>query len=667
MERQTKTGEIFRVFEDDPLKIYNILNNRLEYNPFAKLGFGAGFYEWKDNRYEWIMMTSASESEQVLIELAFVKLKDEVAKQFDNKITDRLFTIPDKSYIYYCYDGEQLRLLLTGWGFKFPPRSKIKSDIIDIDLRDKLTLSFLYDGKRLCNYDFGLQLPKQLKRLSTNANGVFEMLPRPDGTILEIKDFNSGKTFMLEIIAGKLNYELDVTRFITLSLVYDGRRLCDYDFGLEQDGQLKRLKTGADGLCELPMPAVGTMLEVEDFNSGNTLSVEIVEEQSHYDIDVTRFITLSLVYDGRRLCDYEFGLQQDGQFKRLKTGADGLCKLPMPAVGTMLEVEDFNSGNTLPVEIVEGQFHYDLDVTRNSDIHFEALHDGQPVADEEIAVVCGGKSYTVRTGSDGTVTLTLPWHENSTIEATMRGTTQTEDFKVDGNDIKFVFETPKPEPEKPQPFTPTLIIAYDAVTADGHYPVAKGYPVSVECDGHITDYVSDDNGVIRLPEMTENKTMKVIDGRNPAHVGECVFDADHIYRFLVPVEAPSVETQVKVMFRDYKGRPLKCDRVCFRQDDGHELNATLDSNGDIQFAKSALETGEPIDVEIIGASRPFDYVRFIMDDEEDVYLLQEQRNGSPWWMLLLQVLAVLLILAGLFVLWHYFTWFIEYLFDEIYH
>ena len=591
MERQTKTGEIFRVFEDDPLKIYNILNNRLEYNPFAKLGFGAGFYEWKDNRYEWIMMTSASESEQVLIELAFVKLKDEVAKQFDNKITDRLFTIPDKSYIYYCYDGEQLRLLLTGWGFKFPPRSKIKSDIIDIDLRDKLTLSFLYDGKRLCNYDFGLQLPKQLKRLSTNANGVFEMLPRPDGTILEIKDFNSGKTFMLEIIAGKLNYELDVTRFITLSLVYDGRRLCDY----------------------------------------------------------------------------EFGLQQDGQFKRLKTGADGLCKLPMPAVGTMLEVEDFNSGNTLPVEIVEGQFHYDLDVTRNSDIHFEALHDGQPVADEEIAVVCGGKSYTVRTGSDGTVTLTLPWHENSTIEATMRGTTQTEDFKVDGNDIKFVFETPKPEPEKPQPFTPTLIIAYDAVTADGHYPVAKGYPVSVECDGHITDYVSDDNGVIRLPEMTENKTMKVIDGRNPAHVGECVFDADHIYRFLVPVEAPSVETQVKVMFRDYKGRPLKCDRVCFRQDDGHELNATLDSNGDIQFAKSALETGEPIDVEIIGASRPFDYVRFIMDDEEDVYLLQEQRNGSPWWMLLLQVLAVLLILAGLFVLWHYFTWFIEYLFDEIYH
>ena len=591
MERQTKTGEIFRVFEDDPLKIYNILNNRLEYNPFAKLGFGAGFYEWKDNRYEWIMMTSASESEQVLIELAFVKLKDEVDKQFDNKITDRLFTIPDKSYIYYCYDGEQLRLLLTGWGFKFPPRSKIKSDIIDIDLRDKLTLSFLYDGKRLCNYDFGLQLPKQLKRLSTNANGVFEMLPRPDGTILEIKDFNSGKTFMLEIIAGKLNYELDVTRFITLSLVYDGRRLCDYDFGLEQDGQLKRLKTGADGLCELPMPAVGTMLEVEDFNSGNTL----------------------------------------------------------------------------PVEIVEGQFHYDLDVTRNSDIHFEALHDGQPVADEEIAVVCGGKSYTVRTGSDGTVTLTLPWHENSTIEATMRGTTQTEDFKVDGNDIKFVFETPKPEPEKPQPFTPTLIIAYDAVTADGHYPVAKGYPVSVECDGHITDYVSDDNGVIRLPEMTENKTMKVIDGRNPAHVGECVFDADHIYRFLVPVEAPSVETQVKVMFRDYKGRPLKCDRVCFRQDDGHELNATLDSNGDIQFAKSALETGEPIDVEIIGASRPFDYVRFIMDDEEDVYLLQEQRNGSPWWMLLLQVLAVLLILAGLFVLWHYFTWFIEYLFDEIYH
>ena len=204
MERRSQAKDIHKTFRDDLLKVYNNLDKQLgDDNPFAKPSLGAGYYVWTDKRREWQCMTGADGIVQDLVRAAYLRVKEDVAGRLGAEVAARLFTIPDDSYIYYDDSDGDIKVLVTGWGFKYPARSNPKPDLSGLRRRNGVSLAFIYDGERLAGYEFGLQLPRQLKRLVTDGEGYYRFADVKTGITFTVKDFASGKEFIVEVVEGK--------------------------------------------------------------------------------------------------------------------------------------------------------------------------------------------------------------------------------------------------------------------------------------------------------------------------------------------------------------------------------------------------------------------------------------------------------------------------------
>lgn len=256
MERKSPIHDIHKVIPKDLGELYKSLETKLgENHPFAKINIGGGFYQWSDNRHLWKQMISASDFKQEIVREVLLEEKRKVAEQIGEKQADILFTIPDDSYIYYD-DSDEIKILLTGWGFKKPVANAGRPDLIDIQTPNPISLSFLYDGEKLANYEFGIQLLKRIKRLSTAEDGVYRFTNLCVGEKFTIKEIQGNREFFLEVVEGKSHYEFDLTEhtFIEVQTLQDGSPLPDQEVKLAYHGNDYALTTDANGIATIQVP-----------------------------------------------------------------------------------------------------------------------------------------------------------------------------------------------------------------------------------------------------------------------------------------------------------------------------------------------------------------------------------------------------------------------------
>ena len=257
MERKSSVKDVHKLIGQDYPELYKALCEKLgESNPFAKFNIGVGCYVWSDNRCKWHCMIDASELKQSMIVETLCQVKIEVAGMIGQKTAEVLFTTPDDSFIYFNEDNGNVKILVTGWGFNKPVRVVAKPDAIPVNQKNPIKLSFSYDGDHLKDYEFGLRLAKQIKRLKTDSSGFYVFDNLKVGENYVVTDINSNRNFNLNIREGQSSYDFDVTDYSTLeiSALSDGQPLAEEEARIDYHEKKYTLKTDENGHAAIQLP-----------------------------------------------------------------------------------------------------------------------------------------------------------------------------------------------------------------------------------------------------------------------------------------------------------------------------------------------------------------------------------------------------------------------------
>ena len=119
------------------------------------------------------------------------------------------------------------------------------------------------------------------------------------------------------------------------------------------------------------------------------------------------------------------------------------------------------------------------------------------------------------------------------------------------------------------------------------------------------------------------------------------------------------------MLRDVDGKPIKCDRIRFMQENTNDVLTTLDNNGDTYLGIDTFKIDKPISVSIQGGTKSYEPFTFLLEKNENEYLLQE-KNTTSWLNILLQILLVLASIVALNLIWPVFASIFAGTFDGLY-
>lgn len=351
MDRKSDIKDVYKSISQDIPEVYKMLCERLgDYNPFARFSIGAGHYVWEDDRYDWHRMIDASEMQQAAVRETLAEVKANVASKVGERTADVLFTTPDDSYIYYCNDGNgDVRVLITGWGFKKPVRNTGRGGELDLIKKENpVSVSFLIDGERLPDYAFGLRLAKQVKTLRTDSDGVYHFRDLKVGEHFTVTDIQTGIDYNLDIEEDKHDYEYDLTHYATLRVqaTADGAPLADEAVWVEYHGKTFEARTNQAGQVELRMGihpgemAVGRM-------RGLYQEAEITEDGAlmtfAFDTEQTPMVAPHILVkreSGELAPEYPINVEYEGEMRSYVTDANGCVALPSMEAGRSMTVKD---------------------------------------------------------------------------------------------------------------------------------------------------------------------------------------------------------------------------------------------------------------------------------------------------------------------------------------
>lgn len=581
MERKSSVKEVHKVVQKDLAELYKTLSKKLGHNnPFAKINIGNGYYLWSDNRCQWNQMISASDFDQSIVQDALLRTKKNIASLIGNTTADMLFTTPDPSYIYYNDDEGEVKILVTGWGFRKPVRVIGGPDDGELRKSTPVNLSFSYNGKKQPMYEFGVQIPTQIKKFKTDKTGHYHFNNLTQKELI-IKDFVTGKDFHLVVEEGRTEYDFDVTIYTKLFIkaTIDNSPIVGEEIAVQYCGKNYNVLTDATGSAIVQLPLYE-----------NEQVIATLRDQSQ---------SLSI----------------------------------LPSVNNIIFAFD------TPKEEI------------STDIEVSVMEDSKPISGKTVTITYAGKQYYGSTNEQGLFTQRVDVVASNSCSVTVpEYESQSKVLQeVATNVFRFEKSTVPTAPIETIKFTPHILIEGD----NGF--IGNKYPITIEYDGATNDFVSDDDGIVQLPEMEDGKVMKVIDGHNPTNTATYELNAENLeYIFRVPGENTEEETKIKVMLRDTVGKPIKCDSIRFVQENINDILATLDNNGDTYLDIATLKEEKPISVSILGGTKTYEPFHFTLEKNEIEYLLQE-KNTTSWLNALWQILLVIASIAVVYMLWHVFA------------
>lgn len=343
MERQSSVKEVHKLNKQDYSGLYKALCAKLgEKNPFAKFSIGPGVYVWSDHRCQWHRMVDASELKQKVIQGALYQTETDMAEVIGAKTAQMLCTTPDDSYIYYNDDEGDVKILLTGWGFKKPVRKEGTFSKEPIKQKNPIRVSFSFDGNPMRNYEFGLRLPRQMKVLKTGDNGYYFFDNMKVGEHYVVTDLADGRDFPLLVVEGKSSYDFDLTKFapLTISATRDGAPLANEPVVVDFHGKQYQATTNAQGCAEISLPlydeasVAATMLDQTETTQLTDDGGQIVfsfesekpEEKPQVEIQV------SVMKDGEMLPSQPVVINYGDKRLERTTGPDGVLSMKMEEV-----------------------------------------------------------------------------------------------------------------------------------------------------------------------------------------------------------------------------------------------------------------------------------------------------------------------------------------------
>ena len=408
----------------------------------------------------------------------------------------------------------------------------------------------------------------------------------------------------------------------------------------------------------------GGAIEVLLTGWGFKKPVRRIGRKDRNDIKVEQSITVSFSVDGVPQPEYAFAIKLPTGAKQLLTGQDGRHVIGKLKAGENRKLIDAEGKEHL-LEIIEGQTHYDFNVTPEKKIEepkkeLEPLklfqpyikvvdEDGNPLPNYPLTIDIDGRAYDVKSSSDGKVDdLRVMWHSfDADGNVTEQHLTTDRMTVIDGNNSEhtetvylhseqeeYIFVVPKVLEEKLEPLK--LFQPYIKVVDEDGNPLPN-YPLTIDIDGRLYDSVSSSDG--RVDDLrvmwhsldadgnvTEQHLIAdhitIIDGNNSEHTEIIRLEMEQEeYMFVIP-KAP--ERIITIRVRDANDRPMGCERMVVSQSGVEDINLRPTPDGCINISAAELNTQEPLSVSLKGAKEVFAPIGFTLDDEEDEYLLQEQ-------------------------------------------
>lgn len=602
MDRKSSVKDVHKYVPQDLPELYKTLCTKLgEENPFAKFSIGAGSYVWSDNRYHWKKMVDATNFEKTLIQDALQKTIDNVSSKIGSKTAAALFTTPDDSYIYYNDDNGEIKILITGWGFKKPERIIPGGDKVKLKLKNPVKLSFSFDGERIPNYEFVIKLEKQAKHLSTDSNGYYNFSNLKVGEHLVLNDIRSGKEYDFDVIEGQTEYDYDVTTYVgvNVSVLSDHAPVSNEPIKVTVKDRDYTSTTNAEGKSCINVPN----------HIGENVTVAVRDKYQH---------------DSIASDEIQFQFEFEGE---------------------------------KPKEVY-------------TDIIVSVFKNSVPLQSQNVTIRYADGIYSGDTDSNGRFTQKVVVKNEEVCTVDVFDFESKNKILKEENINEFVFEKTekKPVTETPEKtfINPRIVVKRE------NGDIVTDYAISVEYDNTSTQYTSNQEGYVYLYDLEEGKSMIVSDWPDSEIISDYILDHNkEEYEFIIPDEVVQEEPkkQIKVMFRDVQGKPIKCENVVFQQKERNNLTCNLDEQGDTYFDEGIFKNVEPMSVKINGwnNTESYDPIPLTLDNGEYEYLIQEKPSKTSWWMRIAEVISVLGATLGLLLLWPYFEGFCLGMFDVIYN
>lgn len=516
MEKKSSVKEVHKIIQQDYPELYKKISAKLgNENPFAKFNIGAGTYIWSDNRCEWHQMIAWSSLKQETVRAALASVRVKLNALYGEKQTDLLLTVPDDGYIYFNDDEGEVKILITGWGFKKPVRVEGKPVVEEIVGKNAVTLAFVYDGKRLPDYPFGIRLLNKARKLHTGADGLCQMGNLCVGekyTLYDLQDDN--KAYNLEIVAGKSHYDIDLTRPATLllSAKADGQPVTNEQVDIQYHGAAYNAVTDAGGNASVELPWYDNEpLTAKLRNQSKSINIQL--GQNHIDFEFTTPVTepeavetdilVSVLFDSAVCPGKNVVIEYNGQTNTGTTDENGqyachvqiaddeVCKVsvdgytPQQRALEKIPTNEFRFEKTTPVS-EPGKLQPILVVKReNGDIV-----SGYPVT---VKVIETEKRYI--TDREGKIVLPEMPLEEVMVAIDGMDSSHTEEYTVTPEQEEYVFTIPDEEPDP----EPQLKIMF----RDKEDKPFAGKNVTFHQEGRedLTVYL-DENGDTYLPQDT---------------------------------------------------------------------------------------------------------------------------------------------------------------------
>ena len=304
---------------------------------FAEFRIGSGYYLWRSNDDGWICVENAPFAivEKVRQECVsqFANIRTQLNLPVDNNLIDHVLTIPSDEFLFYCQEGDNIKILLTAWGYEKPVI--IEKPRIDDEIKhteNEVTFAFTRGGETLVNYPFKIKVPSGYKMGQTNGQGKESLGILEIGHTIELEDIESGKHFTIVASNEKSHYDFDVTENVTVKVfaIKDGSPMANVAMTLNYKGQTYTMTTDASGTAMTTSlvyhKGETCVLEI----NGETITTEIVKPETIFKYEYTTpisHIIVKVTDRGNAKKDCACKVSYNGKSYDLTTDNDGCCSI----------------------------------------------------------------------------------------------------------------------------------------------------------------------------------------------------------------------------------------------------------------------------------------------------------------------------------------------------
>ncbi len=409
-------------------------NSRLEFylgedaRHFARMITVSKGYTWVSPETGWAPLATASAAQEHAIKDKIEEVRLSVRQRLSSnpQLADKILSFPNDlgKYVFFKDSGEDLRILIAGWGFSNSRRKYVIPDPVPITVPmvTESVIGFTIDGELQPGHNFTILTKSGTQKpCSTDADGLYRLGQQKVDTKIEIRDSYSGKQFTFSIEQGKEQYIYDVTQYLNLrvSALEDDKPLTDTLVSVLYHSKTYSLTTSGDGLASLSLPYFpGEMIEAKCKGQSQCVMAEMLEVDLSFafatpvvpppPVILKSVLTIQCVdQDGIPVSDYPLSVIVDNDKKEVLTNADGRIFTAELPEGTLVEVRDgFSNVEPMSHLITAGENLLVYQIYREHKLIRNSLQmiasTGLPYANKKVVLRQGEKSEILTLDESGT-------------------------------------------------------------------------------------------------------------------------------------------------------------------------------------------------------------------------------------------------------------------------